>query len=50
MMTRLECMTPIVKFKTSMLKSSSCDYSDTFILVKEPEHLQTQEQQQTQIT
>ena len=24
-----------IKFKTSMLKSSLCDYSDTYILVKE---------------
>ena len=23
-----------IKFKTTMLKSSSCDYSDTYILVK----------------
>ena len=34
MMTHLELITPIAKFKTSILKSGLCDYSDTFILVK----------------
>ena len=33
-MTHLELITPIAKFKTSILKSGLCDYSDTFILVK----------------
>ena len=34
MMTHLELITPIAKFKTSILKSGLCDYSDAFILVK----------------
>ena len=34
MMTHLELITPIAKFKTSVLKSGLCDYSDAFILVK----------------
>ena len=33
-MTHLELITPIAKFKTSVLKSGLCDYSDAFILVK----------------
>ena len=35
MMTHVECMTPMFKFKTSMLKSGLCDYSDAQILVSE---------------
>ena len=35
-MTYVESITPIVKLnlKTTMLKSSLCDYSDVYILVK----------------
>ena len=32
-MMHVERITPIFKFKTSMLKSSLCDYSDAHILV-----------------
>ena len=32
-MTHVEHITKIVKFKTLILKSSLCDYSDTYILV-----------------
>ena len=31
--TNSKIITLIVKFKTSMLKSSSCDYSDAYMLV-----------------
>ena len=31
-MTLVKHITTIVKFKTSMLKSSLCDYSDAYIL------------------
>ena len=30
-----------IKFKVTMLKSSLCDYSDAFILVKQLKHSQT---------
>ena len=43
-MDHIEC-SPI-KFKTSMLRSSLCGYSDTYILVKGTKQFQTQEQQQ----
>ena len=33
MMMRIEHVIPIVKFKTIMLKSILCHYSDTYILV-----------------
>ena len=33
-MTHVDHVTPIVKFKTSMLKSSLYDYSDVYILVE----------------
>ena len=33
-MTNVECITPIVKFESSMLKSSLCDCSEAYILVK----------------
>ena len=33
-MMHLELITPIGKFKTSILKSGLCGYSDAFILVK----------------
>ena len=32
-MTCMENVTPIVKFKTSMLKSSLCDYNDAYMFV-----------------
>ena len=35
MMMHVECITPI-KFKTTMLKSSFNDYSDTYILFNGP--------------
>ena len=34
MMIHVKCITPIVKFKTTMRSSSLCDYSDVFILAK----------------
>ena len=34
-MIRAELLTPIVKFKTTMLEPSLCDCSDAYILVKE---------------
>ena len=34
MMTCMECMALAVKFKTSMLRSSLCDYSNTYIFAK----------------
>ena len=34
MMNHAECITPIVTFKTSILRSNLCDYSAAYILVK----------------
>ena len=34
MMNHAECITLIVKFKTSMLRSNLCDYSAAYNLVK----------------
>ena len=33
MLKNMEHITPIVKFKTSLLRSSLCDYNDAYILV-----------------
>ena len=34
MVTRVKLITPKMKFKTSKLKSSLCDYSDAYILLR----------------
>ena len=33
-MDHMECTALVVKFKTSMIRSSLCDYSDKYILAK----------------
>ena len=50
-MIHAEGITLIVKLNLRLkLKSSLCDFSNEYILIKELKQLQTREQQQTQIT